>query len=348
VLPAEEPAIRYVDVDGHHVAWWAVGDGPPLVWGSWWPSHIEIAWRDDAFRAFVQMIAAHRTVVLYDRIGMGKSDRSVPLSLDIEHDVATLAAVVEALGSPTVDLFGPSSGGPAAIVYAARHPERVDHLVLWASFARGSSITSPVAQASLLGVLEQDPVLGSRVFSDVILPHFPVADRRAAAKFQRLATGPSDSVRALRAMFATDVTGYLPGIRVPTRVVHRREDRAIPFALGRELAAGIPGADFVELPGGDHMAWRGDPRALADAILEFLGATVTHPAGTAPPRLPELTAREREVLILVARGLTDQQVATELAMSAHTAHRHVANIRAKLGVPSRAAAAVWAVEQGLL
>lgn len=347
MLPAAEPALRYVDVDGHHVAWTAVGDGPPLVWGNWWPSHVELAWRDEAFRSFVLAFAEHRTVVLYDRLGMGKSARDVPFSLDTEHAVATLSAVIDALGAPSVDLFGPSSGGPATLVYAARNPGRVGRLVIWGSYARGSSITSPAAQASLLGVLEHDAVLGSRVFADVIYPHFSVADRRAAAKFQRLATGPADTVRALRSMFGTDVTAVLPQIRVPTRVVHRRDDPAIPFALGRELAASIPGAELVELPGVDHMAWRGDARALVDAVLEFLGAPVDHDrARVRAPR--DLTAREREVLVLVARGLTDQQIAGELRMSTHTAHRHLANIRGKLGVASRAAAAAWAAEQRLL
>lgn len=325
----------------------AVGEGPPLVWGGWWPSHIELAWRDEEFRAFVQALAAHRTVVLYDRLGMGKSDRSAPLSLDTEHEVATLAAVIDAFGGETVDLFGPSSGGPATLVYAARHPQRVGRLVIWGGYARGSSITSPAVQASLLGVLEQDPVLGSRVFADVIYPHFSVAERRAAAKFQRLATGPQDSVRALRRMFITDVTAALPAIAVPTRVIHRRDDRAIPFALGSELAASIPGAELVELPGIDHMAWKGDAAALADAILEFLGVPIT--AGRARTHEPrELTAREREVLVLVAQGLTDLQIAARLDMSAHTAHRHLANIRAKLGVASRAAATAWAAEHRLL
>ncbi|MBX0300431.1 helix-turn-helix transcriptional regulator [Cryobacterium sp. 1639] len=106
------------------------------------------------------------------------------------------------------------------------------------------------------------------------------------------------------------------------------------------MADTVPGATFVALDGDDHFPWVGDSLAVVDAVERFLDGL--------PPRAPAeqhnaaaLTAREREVLTLVAQGLTDAQIADRLYLSAHTVHRHVANARTKLGVPSRAAAAAW-------
>jgi len=151
----------------------------------------------------------------------------------------------------------------------------------------------------------------------------------------------------LRATYGFDSSGHLGDVRLPTLVLHRREDRAIPYALGRELASAIPGARFQSLDGVDHFPWRGDADAVADAIITFLGGRV--PPRRSPPQVPEqLSDREREVLALVARGRTDAQIAEQLVLSGHTVHRHVANIRTKLGVSSRAAAAAWATEHGLI
>ena len=340
--------VRYLDVDGHSVAWSVVGSGPILVYANWWPSHLEILWRDAEFRAAISMLAEHRSVVLYDRIGMGMSDRGAPLALDLATEVRTLAAVIDAQGPGPVDLFGPSSGGPIAATYAAEHPDSVANLVLWASYTRGSSVSSPTVRASLLDLFDQDWILGSRLFADTIFPHFSISDRRLFAKFLRLATSRENGRAALQALFDADVSSVLPRIAVPTRVIHRRDDTAIRVALGRELAAAIPGAEFVELPGVDHMSWQGNARELHEAILEFLGVPVAPRGQTAAPTLAGLSERELEILRLIARGMTDQQIADRLVLSVHTVHRHVANIRTKTGANSRAAAIAWASEHKLL
>jgi DNA-binding NarL/FixJ family response regulator len=133
-------------------------------------------------------------------------------------------------------------------------------------------------------------------------------------------------------------------------VLHRRGDRAIPFALGRDLADRLPRARFVALAGEDHFPWRGDTEAVSLAIDLFLtGRDPSVVTASPPPTAPvSLSERELEVLRLVAGGRTDAQIARELGLSVHTVHRHVANIRTRLGVASRAAAAAWAVDHGLL
>ena len=150
-------------------------------------------------------------------------------------------------------------------------------------------------------------------------------------------------------MYRNDVRDQLPLVRAPTMVVHRRDYRAIPYRLGREVAAGITGATLVPLQGSAHFPWAGD----AGSVVRALRAVLT--AQSAPERPAEeepaaalLSRREREVLKLVAHGLNDREIAQQLILSPHTVHRHVANIRHKLGRGSRTAAVAEAARLGLL
>jgi DNA-binding NarL/FixJ family response regulator len=120
----------------------------------------------------------------------------------------------------------------------------------------------------------------------------------------------------------------------------------VPARLGRALAALVPGADFAELEGSWHQPWLGDSADVLRAAGAFLGFTSPTPVHEEPA--PALTPREREVLRLVAEGHNDASIAGRLVLSAHTVHRHVANIRTRLGQPSRAAAAAVAARHGLI
>jgi DNA-binding NarL/FixJ family response regulator len=138
-------------------------------------------------------------------------------------------------------------------------------------------------------------------------------------------------------------------VKAPTLVVHRRGDRAIPYRLGRAVAAGIAGATLVPLEGSAHFPWAGD----ADSVIRAMRA-VPAAAGApdhsadAEPAAGLLSRREREVLVLIAQGLNDREIAEQLIVSPHTVHRHVANIRHKLGRGSRTAAVAEAARLGLL
>jgi len=185
----------------------------------------------------------------------------------------------------------------------------------------------------------------------------PSADgrqREAFVAYQREAAGAEQAARSLAAVYEFDVAARLDSVAAPTVTLHRREDRAIPFELGRELAAELPGASFVALDGADHFPWLGDSDAVLRATLNALGvdgATAVRP-GSGVDRTPaedqDLTRRETEVLTLVASGLSDGEIAERLVLSPHTVHRHVANIRTKLGEPTRAAAVAEATRRGLL
>ncbi len=347
----EDQVVRYTQHGSSPIAWSAVGQGPPLFVGGWWSSHLELDWRNTGFRRFVSSLAGYRTVIRYDRPGVGASDRRALPARTLEEELATLEAIVDeaAPGPGAIALFGGSSGSGVAALFAARHPERVRRLVLYGGYARGADLAPPAARAAMIAVIDQHWGLGSRVLADLFLPDATAEERAEFAEFQRLSASREVALASLRAVYDFDVTDQLGEVLAPTLVLHRRDDRAIPFALGKDLAGRIRTARFVALEGDDHFPWRGDADSVTRETLSFLGA----PLGPAPPHGAPggsawLTERERDVLRRVARGETDVEIAAHFLLSPHTVHRHIANIRTKLGVPSRAAAAAWALRHELI
>ncbi|HEY7134447.1 MAG TPA: alpha/beta fold hydrolase [Acidimicrobiia bacterium] len=341
-------AIRFLQFDGRRVAYAATGDGPPLVAPAWWVSHLELDWADDAFRGLWEAVGDGYTLVRYDRLGVGMSDRDVRSEdLTLDGEVALLRAVLDELALHDVTLAGGSSGGMAAIAFAARSPERVSRLLLYGAYADGPAITSKKVRDSVVATVRSHWGLGSRVLADMFLGDTTSAEQERMARYQRAAASPEIAAALLDFIYRTDVRSELERVRAPTLVVHRRGDRAIPYRLGRELAAAIPGATLIPLDGSAHFPWAGDWRAAARALRTVL-------APEAPVRIDgepaavRLSGREREVLALVASGLSDQEIAEQLVLSRHTVHRHVANIRHKLGRGSRTAAVAEAARLGLL
>ncbi|EXG81414.1 alpha/beta fold hydrolase [Cryptosporangium arvum] len=332
--------IGFRAVPGGRVAYAEVGDGPPLVLPTPWVSHLERDWEVPEYRAFVAALAGTHRVVRYDRLGCGLSDRPARPGTGVQHDTAVLGALVDALELASFALFGFSIGACAALGYASARPERVSRLAIFGGYAEGARTAPEALRTAILATVRAHWGAGSRLLADVWMPGVDARVRDAFARLQREATDARTAAAVLASVYDADLRGALAGVRAPTLVLHRREDRAIPFALGREVAAGIPGARFVPLEGDVHPPWLGDSGPVLDALLPFLAAD------TAPGRV--LTEREREVLRLVAAGRSDSEIAAELFLSGHTVHRHVANIRRKLDQPSRAAAAAAAVRLGLI
>lgn len=345
---ADGAVIRFLPFASRRVAYTTTGEGPPLVAPAWWISHLELDWADPGFRGFWESVGEGHTLVRYDRLGVGMSDREVlddDLSLDA--DVAVLRAVLDELSLEKVVLFGGSSGGCAAIAFAARFPERVDRLLLFGAYADGSAITTGEVQESVASTVRSHWGLGSRVLADIFLGESDSAEQERLARYQRVAASPETAAALLELTYRNDVRAELQHVRAPTLVVHRRGDRAIPYHLGRELAAAIPGATLVPLDGSAHLPWTGDWQAGSRALRSVLAPEApARPAGE--PAAALLSSREREVLALIANGLNDQDVAEQLFLSPHTVHRHVANIRRKLGRGSRTAAVAEAARLGLL
>jgi pimeloyl-ACP methyl ester carboxylesterase/DNA-binding CsgD family transcriptional regulator len=352
----EEQTIRFAEEGGRSIAWTRTGEGPPLVMTGWWMSHLELNWRDPRFRAYVGALGRHRTVIRYDAPGTGASLDGDPHAATVAGEVATLAAVLGAAAPGPVDLFAGSSGGPIGIAFAAEHPERVRRLVLYGTYASGSGIADAETRAAIAGLVREHWGLGSRVLADVFTPSADAAERAASVEFQRQATTPERAAAALESVYSFDVAARLDQVRMPVTVLHRREDRAIPFELGRKLAAGLPDATFVTLAGADHFPWFGDSEQVLRASLAAIGVEdgeVSIDGGGAGAIAPgpgdaDLTERETEVLTLIAGGLSDREIAERLVLSPHTVHRHVANLRTKLGLPTRAAAVAAAARRGLI
>ncbi|HEU5333847.1 MAG TPA: alpha/beta fold hydrolase [Actinocrinis sp.] len=345
-----EAGIRFLRFAGRRVAYAVTGAGPPLVTPAWWVSHLELDWRDQRFREFWESVGAGYSVVRYDRPGVGMSDRDVRAEdLTLDREVELLGAVLDELELEQAVLVGGSSGGCPAIAFAARYPERVSRLLLYGAYADGSSITSPQVREAITGTVRSHWGLGSRVLADIFLGEADSAEQERLARYQRAAASPDTAAALLESIYRSDVRAQTQHVRAPTLVVHRRADRAIPYPLGRDLAAAIPGATLVPLDGSAHFPWVGDAASVARALRSVLapGAEAAGRRG-AEPAAVLLSGREREVLALVASGLSDQEIAEQLTLSPHTVHRHVANIRHKLGRGSRTAAVAEAARLGLL
>jgi pimeloyl-ACP methyl ester carboxylesterase/DNA-binding CsgD family transcriptional regulator len=325
------------------------GSGPPLVRTATWLTHLEFDWQSPVWRHWLDGLAEAHTVIRYDERGCGLSDRDVEdLSLDAR--VADLEAVVAAAGLETFALLGMSQGGPVAVAYAARHPERVSHLVLYATYARGRLRRDPSPsareQAALMislirmGWGHGEPAF-RRLFTTLFIPDATPEQMEWFDQLQRVTTDPETAVRIRHARNEDDVTREAPLVAVPTLVLSARDDALVPFAEGRLLATLIPGARFVPLEGRNHILLADEPaweqfRAELNGFLRPVG-------GRPRAELGELSNRERDVLALVADGLDNEEIAARLYLSVRTVERHLSNIYAKLGVSGKAARAAAAV-----
>jgi pimeloyl-ACP methyl ester carboxylesterase/DNA-binding CsgD family transcriptional regulator len=341
--------IRFLPVGARRIAYELRGDGPPLVAPAWWVSHLEVDWQVERCRRFWEGVANGYTLIRYDRLGTGMSDRTVRKSdLTLDAEVATLRALVDELELERVSLIGGSSGGCTSVAFAAAFPERVERLVLYGSFPNGAAITTADVADAIVSTVRADWGLGSRLLGDIFLGGAEPAENERFARFQREAATAETAAALLRLVYRLDVRTHLPLVRAPAVVVHRRDDRAVPYALGRQVAAAIPGAAFVPLQGSAHFPWYGDADSVVRACREALAPVQPSPRRADEPEAALLSGREREILTCVARGLSNREIAEQLVLSPHTVHRQVANIRRKLGRTSRTAAVAEAARLGIL
>ena len=296
------PAIQFCpSPNGCRIAYTAHGHGPPLVCAAWWVSHLEEDWRDDRFRRFFEALSAHRTVIRYDRSGVGLSDRDRP-RFDFASELADLEAVVDHLELERFALLGTSCGGPPSIAYAAANPERVSDLLLYGSFACGTDIgTEPIRQA-VLELVRAHWGLGSRALGDLFATDLPSTRMRSFARRQRASADADTAARLLSLTYAMDVSAATARVRSPSVVIHRRGDRTVPFECGRALAGLLSGARLVPLEGDSHLPWEGDADEVLRVLLEALGDPGA--AATAEPEDPALASihREGDVWALVYEG----------------------------------------------
>jgi pimeloyl-ACP methyl ester carboxylesterase/DNA-binding CsgD family transcriptional regulator len=348
-----EPQIRFCRTDLGRIAFATMGQGPAFVMVPGWVSNLEVLLEHDPVRSLIGSLADRHTLVSYDALGTGLSERKRSEDLfSLEAEVEVLDAVLDAAGTERCTLFAPSAGGPIAAAYAAAQPARVQRLILYGTYADGKRIAPEENRRTLPGMVAQHWGLGSRVLASVFVPTPATSEDLAwFISFQRSAATPEMAARLLRFTYEIDATEVYRRIVVPTLVMHRRGDVAIPYELGLEVASLVPDARFESLDGADHPPWLGDVGAVLEEIASFVRLGPYRLESGPRPRSEEtasLTRREREILRLVGVGLTDAEIAERLVISPHTVHRHIANIRTKLGQPSRAAAAATATRRGLI
>jgi class 3 adenylate cyclase len=272
-----EQQIRFCTTsDGVRIAYAIVGQGPPVVRVLAWFTHLEFEW--EWWRHSLEPLAQDHLVVRYDGRGMGLSDRDVQdFSLDAE--VRDLEAVIDALRLRRCALVAWSQGGPTAIAYTVRHPERVSRLVLYGSFARVPLLDTEKGRelaATMLTLIRQgwgsDVPAHRQFFTGLFMPDANADAIQWFNELQRVSASPKNAAAAFSAFSQFDVMSLLPQIKAPTLVIHRRGDAIVSFEWGRDLAAHIPGARFLPLEGRNHAMLPGEPESVRylQAVEEFL------------------------------------------------------------------------------
>ncbi len=267
-----EPRIQYAKTkDGVSIAYWTLGEGMPLVHMPNLPfSHIQLEWQMAEARRWCERLAEKRRLVRYDGRGTGLSERNVT-EYSLDALVLDLEAVVDRLELESFALFASTSAGPVAIAYAARYPERVSHLILWCSWARGSEpFQSPQAQA-LVALIDKDWETYTETRAHVGFGWSAGEQARRYAAFMRECIMPEMAQTAYGAISEFDVMDVLPQVKPPTLVLHRSQNRLFDVGLARSLASRIPDARLVVLDGESVAPFLGDAESVLDAIDEFLG-----------------------------------------------------------------------------
>ncbi len=335
------------------LAWAEAGSGPVIVKAANWLTHLEYEWESPVWRHWMQFFTGHFRYVRYDVRGCGMSDWGCD-ELSVDRWTDDLEAVIAAAGpKEPFALFGMSQGAAISVAYAARHPERLSHLILLGGFARGTFQRGSARKVQMyramidlvrLGWGKDNPAF-RQIFASLFIPG---ASNEQAVWFNdlcRRTTSPESAARYLETLGTVDVTGLLNRIATPTLVLHSRQDAVVPIEEGRVLAEGIPGAEFIELDSKNHIVLENEPawKRFCDEVLNFTGLS---PNGGEGPAFAQLSPREREVLALISEGLGNAGIAERLSISEKTVRNHVSNVFDKLGVWTRAQAIVFARDRG--
>ncbi len=350
----EGPPVRYTSTsDGFSIAYWTLGEGPLIVQLPALPySHIAAEWEQPQLRRTYELLAARLKLVRYDGRGMGLSQREVE-SFSLETMLADLDAVVKAQDVPQVALLGVINSGAVAIAYAARHPARVSHLVLWCPLVDGSvHVNNPRLQA-VRQVLDTDWELYTRTVAHSLIGWTESEASLQFAEYIRAGITQETARVLIPEILRLNVWEELPRVQCPTLILHRPALPVFPAGMMERVAAGIPNAQLALMEGDSAVPWLGDWHAFPRIVYRFLGLTPAATGGSGRAlkllsmRQQSLTRREREVVDLVVRGLTNRQIAEELFLSEKTVENHIGRILVKMDLPSRTRLAAYAIEHGL-
>nr|WP_277611014.1 alpha/beta hydrolase [Microbulbifer celer] len=273
--------------DGVRIAYAAVGPGsdtgtseaPTIVKAANWLTHLEHDWDAPIWSPLFRDLASDHHFVRYDERGNGLSDWHVD-DISFNAFVTDLESVVDVRGVEKFSLLGISQGAAVSIDYAVRYPERVKHLILFGGYAAGwrigASATETREREAVMTLTAsgwgQDNPAYRQIFSSTFMPTANSEEFAWFNEFQRLTTSPENAVKFLSVFSEIDVRDKLAQIQVPTLVIHSLDDQRIPVAVGRELAAAIPSAEFLGLESSGHLLLGREPasKAFVNAVREFI------------------------------------------------------------------------------
>ena len=336
------PPVKYVSTsDGYNLAYWDIGAGRPVVLVPSRLNSLRQVW--NRFGPWFRPLMEGNRFISFDARGQGLSTRGLRPDISMEHFVGDLELIIDHLNLARFVLLGQGFGGHVAVRYAAAHPERISALVL-------ATVTVEIRAWNMplwLGVAEENwdlflRSLAPRSFAGEALQNW-------IANVKEIETH-GDYVLAQKVAAPSRIDDALPLLRAPTLVLHPRNYVMVPEAEGPKLAGAIPNARMVMLSSnGDDFL--GDPEEFVAAIRAFLQdlPAETGPAAVQPDlRSARLSTREAEVLLLIAQGFSNREIADHLIISVRTVERHVNHIYEKLGVHNRAQAAVHALSRSFI
>jgi pimeloyl-ACP methyl ester carboxylesterase/class 3 adenylate cyclase len=276
------PETRYArTADGVHIAYQVVGDGPvDMVFVMGWVTNLEVMWEEPDFARLLEGLARSSRLILFDKRGVGLSDR-VPTDRlpDLETRMDDVRAVMDAVGSERAVVFGVSEGGPMSMLFAATYPERTVALVLYGTVADFTAREPEYKGDPDAYLARMEEGWGSPSFARHEIRNWAAPghedDERVVswlASYMRRAASPGAALALERMNREINATHTLPAIHVPTLVIGRIGDLDFRIEHVREMAAGITGARLVEQPGIEHFPWMGDQEAILDEVERFVAA----------------------------------------------------------------------------
>jgi pimeloyl-ACP methyl ester carboxylesterase/DNA-binding winged helix-turn-helix (wHTH) protein len=270
------PETHYARSGDVNIAYQVVGSGPrDLVFIMGWVSHLDYFWAEPSFARFLHRLSTFSRLILIDKRGTGLSDRVTELPT-LEQRMDDVRAVMEQVGSSYATLMGVSEGGPMCALFAATYPEKTRALIMVGTYAKRrwdpDYPWGPTREASEAFYQQIRDGWGGPVGIEARAPSMASdpAFRAWWATYLRMGASPGAALALTRMNAEIDIRQILPSIRVPTLVLHRREDQCLKVEEGRYVASRIPGALFVELPGDDHLPFVGDQELLLDEIERFV------------------------------------------------------------------------------
>jgi pimeloyl-ACP methyl ester carboxylesterase/DNA-binding CsgD family transcriptional regulator len=339
--------------DGARIAYATSGEGPPLVKAPHWLTHIEYEWQSPVWRPWIDSLSRFHRLLRMDERGCGLSDWDVA-NISLEAWVRDLEAVVDAANLERFALFGHSQGAAIATEFCARHPDRVTHLVLLGSYARGALKRDPLPQRreelqAQLKLIEtgwgRDDPSYRQMFSTQFIPGGTLEQIASMSELQRRSATPENALRIVNSIFSIDVRDSAPNVKCPTLLLHARGDRRAPFEEGLLFGSLIPDARLVPLNTDNHILLAAEPAFRQ--FFDELGAFLPHSGKTGhSAAFDHLTAREKDVLEHIAAGLDNAQIAAQLGLSEKTVRNNITRIFDKLAVENRPQAIVLARNNG--